>query len=299
VSVGTEPRPIELPLEGGSEDATVRLHPIKAAELMAPPSYLARSPGRLAWARTLATRRSSYVALPVPAFLLEHPTAGPILVDTGMHPSVADDPRQNFGRATAMIQTVRMERSDALPAQVAARGVEPADVGLVIMTHLHFDHASGVSEWPGATFVVDRREWDAAADGGALQGYHPRQFDHAFDWRAIDYDDEAVDSFASFAHSVDLLGDGSIRLVSTPGHSLGHQSVVVRLGGGREALICGDAAYTLRTITDGDTPLLIPDEHRFWRSVREIERYVEQTPSAVVIPGHDPETWPRLEPVYE
>ena len=299
MSVGTEPRPIELPLPGGSEGATVRLHPIRTAEAMSPPGFLDRPSGRLGWPRALATRRSKYVAIPVPAFLIEHPTAGPILVDTGFHPSVAEDPKQNLGRFTATINDLRMERSDALRAQVADRGVDPDAVALVIMTHLHYDHASGVSEWPAATFVVDQREWDAASGGGALKGYHPRQFDHAFDWRAIDYDDETVESFATFAHSVDLFGDGSIRLVATPGHTLGHQSVVVRLGGGREALLCGDAAYTLRTISEGQAPLMAADDHRFWRSLREIERYMEHTPTAVVIPGHDAETWATLESVYE
>jgi N-acyl homoserine lactone hydrolase len=298
VSVGTEPRPIELPLPGGREGATVRLHPIKTAELMAPPAWVDRDQGRLAWPRALATRRSKFIPLPIPAFLVEHPGAGPILVDTGLHPSVAEDPAANLGRATAAINKVRMERGDALRAQVQQRGVDPDDVSVVVMTHLHYDHASGVSEWPEATFVVDQREWEAASGGGFLGGYHPRQFDHAFDWRAIDYDDESVSSFANFAHSVDLFGDGSVRLLATPGHTLGHQSLLLRLRD-REALICGDAAYTLRTIHDGAAPLKTADEHRFWRSLREIERFTEATPSALVVPGHDVEAFAALDAVYE
>jgi N-acyl homoserine lactone hydrolase len=299
VSVGTDPRPIALPLPGGSEGATVRVHLIKTGEMMSPPAFIDRPPGRLAWPRMLATRRSKWVALPIPAFLVEHPTVGPILIDTGLHPSVAEDPKQNFGRVSAAINTFRMERSETLREQVAARGVEPNDVSVVVMTHLHYDHASAVSEWPEATFVVDQREWDAASGGGARQGYHPRQFDHAFDWQAIDYDAESVDSFATFAHSVDLFGDGSVRLLATPGHTLGHQSVLLALGGGREALVCGDAAYTLKTIREGAAPLITADEHRFWRSLREIERYSEHTPGAILIPGHDPENWPELDAVYE
>ena len=170
-------------------------------------------------------------------------------------------------------------------------------VRAVVMTHLHYDHASGVSAFPEATFVVARAEWEAAASGRTLQGYRPRQFDHAFDWRAIDYASASLDSFAGFGRSVDLLGDGSIRLVFTPGHSAGHQSVVVRLHD-RELLLTGDAAYRRATIDTGELPLFCADEHLYRRSLSEIRAYVERTPSAVVICGHDPEGWAELDAVY-
>jgi glyoxylase-like metal-dependent hydrolase (beta-lactamase superfamily II) len=176
--------------------------------------------------------------------------------------------------------------------------VQPADVKVVIMTHLHIDHASAVSEFPNATFVVDHREWTAAAHGGARQGYHQRQFDHAFDWRTLDYSAETVESFSGFAQSVDVFADGSVRVVSTPGHTPGHQSVVLRTGTG-EVLLTGDAAYTERGVRGEARPYVIHDEHFFRRSLGEIQRYLQQTPEAVVIPGHDAGLWPELKPVYE
>jgi glyoxylase-like metal-dependent hydrolase (beta-lactamase superfamily II) len=145
--------------------------------------------------------------------------------------------------------------------------------------------------------VVSAIEWRAASSGGTLQGYRPRQFDHAFDWRTVDYEQPGVDSFASFGRSVDLLGDGSIRLVFTPGHTHGHQSVVLRLHG-RELLLTGDAAYRRQAVDDDELPIFLADEHRYRRSLAEIRRYVEQTPDAVVICGHDPDGWPELAEVY-
>jgi N-acyl homoserine lactone hydrolase len=192
---------------------------------------------------------------------------------------------------------VRMRPEQALPAQIEALGVDPRAIGTVVMTHLHYDHASGVSQFPAATFIVSRAEWESASTGGSLQGYRPRQFDHAFDWRTIDYEASDGESFATFGRSVDLLGDGSIRLVFTPGHSAGHQSLVLRLAG-RELLITGDAAYRHATITDDELPVFYDDEHRFRRSVAEIRRYIEHTPGAVVICGHDPDGWARLDDVY-
>jgi N-acyl homoserine lactone hydrolase len=191
-----------------------------------------------------------------------------------------------------------MDHDQALRFQLPNRGVEATDIRIVIITHLHIDHASAVSEFPQATFVVDRREWEAGANGGALQGYHARQFDHAFDWRTLDYTADPVESFAGFAQTLDLLGDGSVRLLSTPGHTPGHQSVLLRTSSG-EVLLTADAAYTELGLRGEELPFVIQDEHHFRRSLREIQRYVEQTPQAVVIPGHDWKLWPRLKTIYQ
>ena len=168
---------------------------------------------------------------------------------------------------------------------------------MVVMTHLHSDHASGISQFPDATFVVSDREWDAAGEGGQLGGYFPRQFDHAFDWRLLDFEGEDADSFATFGRAFDLFGDGSVRLVFTPGHTAGHLSVVLRLKD-REALIAGDAIYTMRTLRESALPSRMEDEHLFRRSLREIQLYAKETPDAVIVPGHDMERWSELEPAY-
>jgi glyoxylase-like metal-dependent hydrolase (beta-lactamase superfamily II) len=296
MSVATEPKPFAHALPGGSDGATVRVRPLLAAEIMAPPAWFRRPAGPGGLLRGMLSRRSTWVALPIPAFLIDHPTAGPILVDTGLHASVPGRPADSLGPVARLLD-IRMTPEQAIPAQLEALGVDPHAVGAVVMTHLHYDHASGVSQFPQATFVVARAEWDAAAGGGAKDGYRPRQFDHAFDWRVVDYEHADVGSFASFARSVDLLGDGSIRLVSTPGHTRGHQSVVVRLHD-RELLLTGDAAYRRETIATGELPLVVTDEHRYRRSLAEIARYVELTPSAEVICGHDPAGWAELAEVY-
>jgi N-acyl homoserine lactone hydrolase len=294
--VATQPKPFVHALPGGSPGATVRVRPLLSGEIMAPPAWFRRPAGFAGPLRGMLARRSSWIALPIPAFLIDHPTAGSILVDTGLHASVPGNASDSLGPVAKLLH-IRMAPEQAIPAQLEALGVDAHGIRTVVMTHLHYDHASGVSQFPQATFVVSRAEWEAAADGGMKEGYRPRQFDHAFDWRAIDYEHADVASFASFARSVDLLGDGSIRLVSTPGHSRGHQSVVLRLHD-RELLLTGDAAYRRETIDQAELPLVVTDEHLYRRSLTEIARYVERTPSAEVICGHDPVGWANLAEVY-
>jgi N-acyl homoserine lactone hydrolase len=294
-----EPQPASLPLPGRRDDATVRLHPLLSGTGMGPTAWFHREEGRLSGLRALGVGAES-VVVPYPAFLVEHPGAGLILIDTGMHPSVAVDPKQNLGRLGARVFAPRMEASDAVPAQLRSRGIEPSQVQTILMTHLHGDHASAISEFPGATFLISQQEWDEATTVSRPQmhGYVRRQFDHAFDYRLIDFGGSGVESFATFGRGVDVFGDGSVRLVFTPGHTLGHMSVILRLKE-REVLVAGDAIYTLHTLETGHKPYRMEDEHLFERSVREIQIYAKETPDALIIPGHDMAAWQKLSPVYE
>ena len=301
MATAAEPRPAELPLAGGRQGATVRLHPLLCGQMIAPPGLIHRTEGRLAPLRALGVGvpHEQWPELPVQAFLVEHPGAGLVLVDTGFHPAVAVDPRQGMGRLGGLVfKDLRMDSEQAVPAQLRRLGFDPDDVRVVLLTHLHSDHASGIAQFPDARFLVSTVEWEAASSGGSTDGYFGRQFDHAFDYRLVDFESDASDSFSTFGRSYDVFGDGSVRMVFTPGHSAGHCSVVLRLKD-REALIASDAAYTMRTISDSSVPYRMDDEHRFRRSLREVQRYIEQTPGALVIPGHDMAAWRRLDSVYE
>jgi N-acyl homoserine lactone hydrolase len=301
MSRAAEPRPASLPLPGGRGGAAVKLHPLLVARMIGPPAAFHREEGRLAALKALGFRvpREKWLDIPVVAFLVEHPGAGPMLIDTGFHAGVAVEPRKAFGRlAGRVFREVAMEPKQALPEQLREREIEPADVSVVALTHLHADHAGGISQFPDSTFLLSDEEWRAARSGGRLQGYYRRLFDHPFEYRTLDFDGPASDSFATFGRSLDVLGDGSVRLVFTPGHSRGHLSVVLRLKG-REALLTGDAAYTMRTLRESHLPHSMDDEHLFRRSLREIQLYAEATPDALVIPGHDMEHWRSLDAVYE
>lgn len=288
------------PLPGGSDGAVVTVRPLLTAEMASPEGFVFRPTslrGRLRFLHEGLTGKNN-IWLPIPVFLLEHPTAGKLLIDTGLAPATALNPRAALGWLGDRVYTIRMKPEQAAPAQLRELGIDPGEISTVILTHLHLDHAGSISEFPQATFVTTTDEWESAfAARGFQRGYIKRQFSHAFDYRLIDYGRDAVNSFASFGRAFDLLGDGSIMLVSTPGHSAGHQSVILRTAAG-EVLVCGDAAYMKRTIDTVTLPLLTHDDHNFKRSVRELRAYIDMTPGTTAIPGHDPEVWPTLRELY-
>jgi N-acyl homoserine lactone hydrolase len=276
-----------LPLEGGRDGAGVRVHPLRTADMLAPPNFLQRPGGPLWLLRGLGAHvpRSKWMTIPIPCFLVEHPQAGPFLIDTGLNASVADDPAQSLGRVAKLVYSIDMTAADAAPAQVRVRGVDPSAIELVLMTHLHYDHASGAAQFPNATFLVERREWEAAQRGGFRQGYHAPHLDPKLNWRTIDV-----------AHEADLFGDGSVVLMHTPGHTPGHLSVLLALDSGERLLLTADAAYAKQTLADRWLPLFVDDETAYFASLDRLTALADQADHVVC--GHDPDGLDRADSVF-
>src|SRR3954452_23935875 len=302
MATAAEPQPAVLPLPGGVKDATVKLHPLLSGSSMGPVAWIHREEGRLAGVHALGfgVSKDDMLEIPIVSFLVEHPRAGPVLIDTGLHPSIGIDVKQNFCRVSALaFRGLKIDAKGTVRSQLLERDIDARDVKLVVMTHLHVDHASAISEFPNATFVFSKREWEAATEPRNWQhGYYTRQFDHGFDYRTLHFEEADTASYATFGRSFDLLGDGSIRAVYTPGHTHGHISVVVRLTDGREALGAGDALYTPDQVGPEHLPYRIEDEHFYKRSLKEIQLYTQTKPDALVIPGHDMAERKKLSAAY-
>ena len=291
-----------LPLPGGRQGATVRVHPLLCGLASWPEPWAHREGGRFAKLRSIGTgvSRNSWVPMPIVAFLVEHPGAGPMLIDTGLDPVVAEHPRLSFGRILGATggKTFTMEPGQAVPEQLRARGVNPADVKVILMTHLHYDHASGMGQFPNATFLITKWEWDAAnGPMSLLHGYVRKHFVRDVDYRMLDFEGREAEPYATFGRTLDLFGDGSVRALPTPGHTHGHVSVLLRTSR-LEILVAGDATYTRHTLETGHRPAHIEDERLFTRSLRALQIYHREKPDALVIPGHDLDAWRELAPVY-
>ncbi len=301
--VKAEARPLTGPLpKGAKTGATVTVEPLLGGEVQAPMGFFENPGGRLRIPRMLGigVPRSKWVWAPVPAFLITHPSAGAVLVDTAFHGSVAAQPTANLGRVMARASRARLEPGRDLRAQLRDRGIDARDLETVVLTHLHFDHSSGISEFPRATFVLSKREWEAAIEDERpiLRGYNPSHFDYLFDYRTIDFDAAGISSYASFGRTFDLFGDGSVRIAFSPGHSEGHCSVIARLRD-RDFVIAGDAIYTYAQLQGADPPPRPVDMHNWKRSLRELQQFARTYPRAVITAGHDADQWPTLDASYE
>ena len=205
--------------------------------------------------------------IPVPAYVIETSDER-ILVDTGLHPAAAEDAAAHYGPADALA-TFRFEQDASVADQV-----DLGTITRVVLTHLHFDHAGGLALVPlGAPIVLQRREWEAANDRGDVA----RNFYLPADYEGVEDRIELVDG------DHDLLGDGSIELLLTPGHTPGHQSVRV----GEGLVIGGDVVHFASGLDDHRFPVFADD---FAAQSASADRLRELRDRGVAVrPGHDPD----------
>jgi N-acyl homoserine lactone hydrolase len=258
------------------------LTPLRVGEILVPPALLLRPGGPLSDLKAigLGTPKRDRVWVPVPVFLIEHPVQGPVLIDTGLSERAVDDLRGAMGRIAELLYELRIDAGQPVVAQLRARGIDPGDVRTVVMTHLHFDHACGMRDLPNAEFVADAREWAATERWDRqLNGYHAPHF-AGVKRRSVDFADG--EPWGGFERTLDVFGDGSVRLLSTPGHTRGHMSVAVG-----NVLLTADLAYTRAAVFDGE-PGLAADRGALRRSLAQLRAHLAAHPHTVVIPGHDP-----------
>ncbi len=207
------------------------------------------------------------IRFPVPAYLLE--TDGErILIDTGLHPSAARDPQGYYERPEAGLFELELE------ADISAQ-VDMSTLTRVVLTHLHFDHAGAIALLPSTVpMYLQASEWAGAHDAATVR----RNFFYPRDYQVLeDRDLVLVDG------EHDLLGDGSITLLLTPGHTPGHQSVMV----GERLVLGADVAHFSATLEDKRFPAFGDD---FSAQARSADRLRQLRDSGVtVIPGHDPD----------
>lgn len=228
--------------------------------------------------------------LPIHAWVIEHPE-GLIVIDTGevaRATAAGYFPQWNPYYRLGVRLTVQPE--EEIGPQLRALGLSPADVRWVVLTHLHTDHAGGLAHFPRAEILLSRREYDDAAGlHGQLRGSLPQHWPAWFAPRLIHFADGPL---GPFAHSHTLTRAGDVSLVPTPGHTLGHMSVVVQHDG-IAWLFAGDTSYTERLMLEGALDGVSADVRAARQTFGYIQQLARATPT-VYLPSHDPDSATRL-----
>jgi N-acyl homoserine lactone hydrolase len=206
------------------------------------------------------------VRYPVPVYVIESGEER-ILVDTGLNPAAIADPAAYYERPDVFaVATLEQEQS-------VAEQLDLASLSKVVVTHLHWDHVGGLSLIPASVpLVIQRSEWEAGHDDAAIA----RNFFLTRDYAGQEREVELVDG------DHDLLGDGSVELLLTPGHTPGHQSL--RIG---ELVLGIDVAHFASGFDDHRFPIFADDHEQQARSAERLRAMRDA--GLTVVPGHDPE----------
>lgn len=206
------------------------------------------------------------IRFPIPAYLVETDTER-VLIDAGLNPAAVDDPAAYYERPDVFAScTLEQERS-------VAEQLDVRTLTKVVLTHLHWDHVGGLELIPRTVPVlIQRTEWAAGHDRRAAA----RNFFLARDYAQQGREVILLDG------DHDLLGDGSLQLLLTPGHTPGHQSI--RIGG----LVLGvDVTHFASGLDDHRFPIFADDHQQQARSADRLRAMRDA--GFDVVPGHDPE----------
>lgn len=221
---------------------------------------------------------------PCPCYLVDHPEAT-VLVDTGVDPEMVANPA-NYGAYGAPhveeFAANDIETGEGLraAAQLEDVGFDPADVDVVVLTHLHLDHAGDIGSFPDAEFVVQQEELEYAwwpADPIQRNLYLEGDFGTL---RSPEFDVTAIEG------RYDLFGDGSVECIPTPGHSAGHQSVKVELPVNGTVVLGGDVAFLESAYEDDLQPPFAWDTEAAIHSTRRLRNLANRWGAPVYL-THD------------
>jgi N-acyl homoserine lactone hydrolase len=209
---------------------------------------------------------SSFIDLPIWVYLVET-TDGPILIDTGMPASCVTDPLGLFGGGEDGPIIPKMKEEDVITNILARNGYKPDDLACIVSTHLHFDHAGGNSLFEGTEIVVQQREYDAAM---TQVGYPDICKQPNLHYKIITGDTKLIPGF---------------ELILTPGHSAGHQSVLLSTKESGNILLTIDAAYS-RENYESNVPFAVLNQTEACASISKLKEIVKHEKAKVFF-GHD------------
>lgn len=223
------------------------------------------------------------------AWLIDHPE-GRILVDTGE--SAGFGTPAYFGEAAGRLSRIYPRIIDAaaavgndLETMLAGAGVGPADIGLCVLTHTHSDHVGNLEALaPGTCLLVSPEELVPATRSGRLLAKLPRDGRVRQTARTRDHE--------VFGPVMPLTERGDVFAIATPGHTVGHQSVVIDLGD-RQIVLAGDAAFDDDQVACGVIPGIVEDRAQTLQTYDVLLRAGRARPTLTLF-THDPKNAEKL-----
>jgi len=210
--------------------------------------------------------------LPSPCFLIQHPEKGYLLWDAGLNDALIKYQEGVEYFNGEMILKV----NKTLSSQLLSLGLKNTDIDFFSPSHLHLDHGGNANDYAESTLIVQKVEYDtafsehAAQYGMLIENHHKLKDAKRIELKG-DYD---------------VFGDGSVVVLSTPGHSPGHQSLFVKLDKTGPILLSGDLYHFQQNRDEYGMPIF-NDKKMTIQSFAKVDKILDKTGAKLWI-QHDP-----------
>jgi N-acyl homoserine lactone hydrolase len=175
----------------------------------------------------------------------------------------------------------------SLVEQLAQLHMKPEQITFVGISHYHGDHAGQLASFPGATLLIGKGDWDVVTQATANPAVNPANFTH---WIS------GGGKVEPLSGDKDVFGDGSVILLSTPGHTPGHHSLLVKLKDKGNVLITGDLAHFRENYDSNGVPTFNTSRAETLASLDRFKQLAKNLNATVII-QHDARDIDKL-PVF-
>lgn len=230
---------------------------------------------------------------PINVYVIEH-DKGLVLFDAGQDRRSVTDPGYFPGGPAGHLYS-RLAKFDipsdaTLTDRLRGQGYHIADVRVAILSHLHQDHIGGLGELPKSAQVLASATELAEVDKrlAVFAGYMGEHVHGpGVNWTAVTPQPAEDAAIAPFTHAHDVMGDGSLLLLPTPGHTPGSISLLLRSEGLPPMMFVGDVTYDVRLLAADRVPG-VGDAARLHDTTRQVNLLAAQYPGMPILAAHDP-----------
>lgn len=222
--------------------------------------------------------------------LVQHPR-GTILYDSGLGKNIDRDFKEGMPWGTGFTFPFKMTSNARTQMQKSGK-VDPESVKIIVMSHLHWDHASGMEDFPNAEIWTTQADYNYAIRKMGV-GFSQSMFNNdQIKWRFINFLNKP---YENFDHSLDMFGDGSVVLVPLPGHTPSLIGMFINTKSGKRFLFINDASLfsdDLKIPAKAWMEKLFVDDDKKQTeaTIAKIYRLMKQYPDLVIISSHDDAT---------